>query len=65
VLAEHFIDDEAGERFFTGGTTYYFACIRIQDGWKIKRFRLKVHFYRGDPSLYALALAKARAAKKS
>jgi SnoaL-like domain len=63
VLAEHFIDEEGGERFLSGGATYYFDSVRTNEGWKIKSYRLKVFFYRGDPSLYTRALAKAREAK--
>jgi hypothetical protein len=55
VLADHFLNNETGDRSITMGGIYTFDSVRSSSGWKIKRWVLKILWYRGNPTIYQLA----------
>lgn len=59
ILADHFLNNDRGDRSITMGGIYTFGSVRKTTGWKIKTWHLKVLWYRGNPSLYHLAGQKA------
>lgn len=61
ILADHFLNNDRGDRSITMGGIYTFSSVRKADGWKIKTWHLKVLWYRGNPSLYHLAGEKMQA----
>jgi hypothetical protein len=61
VVADHFLSNNRGSRSFTMGGIYTFSTVRTPDGWKIRRWLLKILWYRGNPTLYELAAEKVRA----
>ena len=60
VLAEHFLNNDCGDRSISVGGIYTMGCVRRQSGWKIKTWRMKVLWYRGNPTLYRLAAEKSQ-----
>jgi hypothetical protein len=60
IIAEHFLNDIGGDRSTTSSGLYTFESIRMPDGWKIKNWRLKVLYYRGNLSLYRVAADRVR-----
>jgi hypothetical protein len=60
VIAEHFLNNESGDRSITASGIYSFGSIRTSSGWKLKTWRLKVLYYRGNPSLYMQAADRVR-----
>jgi hypothetical protein len=60
VTAEHFLNNDSGDRSITASGIYNFQSIRTPAGWKLKTWRLKVLWYRGNPSLYLRAAEKVR-----
>jgi hypothetical protein len=60
IIAEHFLNDFGGERSTTSSGIYTFDSIRTSDGWKIKNWRLKVLYYRGNLALYRVAAERVR-----
>jgi hypothetical protein len=61
VVAEHFLNNDGGDRSITASGIYTFGSVRTPQGWKLKTWRLKVLYYRGNPSLYMRAAEKVRA----
>jgi 3-phenylpropionate/cinnamic acid dioxygenase small subunit len=63
VTAEHFLNTETGDRSITASGIYTFDSIRTPTGWKLQTWRLKILYYRGNPSLYMAAAARVRAGR--
>ena len=63
VTAEHFLNTDSGDRSITASGLYTFDSIRTASGWKLQTWRLKVHYYRGNPSLYMAAAARVQAGR--
>ena len=61
VLADHFLNNDTGDRSITMAGIYSFGCVRTPVGWKINRWILKILWYRGNPHIYQLAQDKSRA----
>jgi hypothetical protein len=61
VLADHFLNNGIGDRSITMAGIYSIQSNRTTGGWKIRRWRLKVLWYRGNPHIYKLAQEKSRA----
>jgi hypothetical protein len=59
ILADHFLNNDRGDRSITMAGIYTIGSVRKQKGWRIKTWHLKVLWYRGNPSLYHLAGEKA------
>jgi len=55
VVAEHFLNNDSGDRSITMGGIYTIGSIRSNLQWKIKTWTLKILWYRGNPGLYRLA----------
>ena len=58
IVADHFLNNEVGDRSISMGGVYTFGSVRKAAGWKIKTWHLKILWYRGNPSLYKLAGAR-------
>ena len=59
ILADHFLNNETGDRSITMAGIYTFDSMRSTAGWKIRRWVLKILWYRGNPSIYQLAQQRA------
>lgn len=55
ILADHFLNNDHGDRSITMAGVYTFGSVRKASHWRIKTWRLKVLWYRGNPGLYRLA----------
>jgi hypothetical protein len=62
ILADHFLNNDSGDRSFTLGGIYTLQSVRIPAGLKICKWHLKVLWCSGNPGLYALAAEKTRQA---
>jgi len=60
IIAEHFLNDVGGDRSTTSSGIYTFDSIRTSGGWKIKNWRLKILYYRGNLALYRIAAERVR-----
>jgi hypothetical protein len=60
VLADHFLNNQTGDRSITMAGIYTFDSVRTPGGWKIDRWVLKILWYRGNPNIYQLAQEKSR-----
>lgn len=56
VYAEHFLNNNAGDRSITVGVRYEISAQRTGEGWKIMQWTLIPSWYRGNPALYKLAM---------
>ena len=56
VLAEHFLNNDRGDRDVTLGARYAVVSHRFGDGWQIVRWRFTTAWFRGNPMLYELAM---------
>ena len=61
ILADHFLNNENGDRSITMAGIYTFDSTRTASEWKIRRWVLKILWYRGNPSIYHLAQLRATA----
>lgn len=55
IVADHFLNNDNGDRYITMAGVYQFTSTRTPNGWKIKKWTLKILWYRGNPVLYKLA----------
>jgi len=55
VYAEHFLNNDRGDRSVTCGGRYKITSRRTQDGWKVASWQLRISWFRGNPMLYKLA----------
>lgn len=55
VVGEHQLVNDLGDPNLTVATHSTYGSIRTPEGWKIKSLKLKLMYYRGNPSLYAIA----------
>lgn len=56
VYAEHFLNNDQGDRSITVGARYAIASRRTADRWRIASWRLTPSWYRGNPTIYKLAM---------
>jgi hypothetical protein len=63
VYAEHFLNNDRGDRSVTVGGSYEIDTVRTEHGWKVSKWKLRASWFRGNPMLYQLA-AEAAARKK-
>jgi hypothetical protein len=59
ILADHFLNNDVGDRSIAMGGIYTFRSIRAPAGWRIQRWHLRPLWYRGNPGLYQIAAEKA------
>jgi len=64
LYAEHFLNNDRGDRSVSLGGRYQVSSRRHADGWKVHRWRFYSPWIRGNPMLYQLAVevTSARAA---
>ena len=65
LYAEHFLNNDCGDRSVSLGGRFQFHARRYPDGWKIHRQRFYSPWIRGNPMLYQMAveLTSARAGR--
>jgi hypothetical protein len=55
VLAEHFLNNDRGDRNVGCGGRYTIDTRRTPEGWRIARLKFTTSWFRGNTSLYQLA----------
>ncbi|ARR55452.1 hypothetical protein HY78_19410 [Rhizorhabdus wittichii DC-6] len=63
IQAEHFLNNDRGDRRVACGGRYLIDAIRTPDGWKIKHLKFQTFWFTGNTTLYELA-GRASAAKR-
>jgi hypothetical protein len=61
IVADHFLNNEIGERTCTMGGIYRWKSARTAEGWKIHEWYLTPLWYRGNPAVYQIAAERAAA----
>lgn len=59
VYAEHFLNNDRGDRSVTCGGRYQVDSLRTADGWKVKKWKYYVSWFRGNTMLYKYASERA------
>lgn len=55
VLAEHFLNNDRGDRNVACGARYHIEAVRTGEGWKIQHLKFLTFWFRGNTSLYEIA----------
>jgi hypothetical protein len=65
VYAEHFLNNDRGDRSISLGGRYHVSSRRTDNGWQVTKWRFATSWFRGNPMLYQLAAEIAARQKQS